>query len=101
MISTTNHRAVAFSSLPDAARLWIFAAAHPVGEDGAAELLARVDGFEPPDLEKALYEDRTLGRVLGRDCIVVGIGSLSRITRSFEARRVLRPISRGLNGGSL
>lgn len=44
MIST-NQRAVAFSSLPDAARLWIFAAADPVPEAKAAGLLERVDAF--------------------------------------------------------
>lgn len=44
MIST-NQRAVDFSSLPDAARLWIFAAAAPVSEDAALELLQRVDAF--------------------------------------------------------
>ena len=41
----TNQRAVPFSSLPDSARLWIFAAAAPVSPDAANELLERVDTF--------------------------------------------------------
>ena len=37
--------AVPFDHLPDDARLWVFAAAHPLAPDQAEALLARVDGF--------------------------------------------------------
>ncbi|GJG86664.1 hypothetical protein tb265_18450 [Gemmatimonadetes bacterium T265] len=37
--------AVAFDSLPDDARLWVFAAADPLDADGEAELLAAADAF--------------------------------------------------------
>lgn len=42
---TTNSRATDFASLPDAARLWIFAAAEPVPEETATALLERADAF--------------------------------------------------------
>jgi hypothetical protein len=37
--------AVPFDSLPDSARLWVFAAADPVRGEAAEALLARVDAF--------------------------------------------------------
>jgi hypothetical protein len=37
--------AVPFSSLPDDARLWVFASAEPLDADAAARLLAEVDAF--------------------------------------------------------
>jgi hypothetical protein len=37
--------ATTFDHMPDDARLWVFAAAHPLAPDQADALLARVDGF--------------------------------------------------------
>ena len=37
--------ATSFDRMPDDARLWVFAAAHPLAPDQAEALLARVDGF--------------------------------------------------------
>src|SRR5690606_9527185 len=44
-MSITDSRSVPFATLPDAARLWIFASRDPVTGDTAAALLRRVDTF--------------------------------------------------------
>lgn len=36
---------IAFDQLPDDARLWVFAASHPIGADGETDLLATVDAW--------------------------------------------------------
>ena len=44
-MSITNSRSVAFSALPDEARLWIFASPDPITGSTAEKLIERVDGF--------------------------------------------------------
>lgn len=36
---------IPFDQLPDDARLWVFAASHPIGADGETDLLASVDAW--------------------------------------------------------
>ena len=57
---------------------------------------ARIDGFEVPDLEEALYEDRTLARVLGmrRTLWVVPTSSVPMIHNSSTVRLIAPELKR-------
>jgi len=84
---------IPFESLPDDARLWVFAAAHPLDSAGSAALLGEVDRFlsqwaahsSPVVAGRQLRHDRFL--LIGVDERATGLSgcSIDALVRSLRA----------------